>query len=133
MKPAAFLGGPAPYHPPATPLCRTEDAPAAYVPRQPARLTVRADGWVYLNGEAAKLLPAGVYAADLRPPLKPGEPWHLDLRPGGLCQLLPVGQTDGVRFRALGRTRQMLGACAGPLSFCLGTNQHDLFALSANS
>ncbi len=122
------------YRPPAlTP--RTEDARAVYQPRTAPRLTVRADGWVYLNAEAARLLPRGDDTADLRAPLRHTDGWHLDCRPGGLCKLLPVGQTGGVRFRALPRVRALLGAAADSRTFELipASNQlFRLFALSAN-
>lgn len=92
------------------------EAPAAYAPRAVAVLTVRRAGhWVYLNAEAARALPAGhEYTADLRPPARARDGWHLDVRPGGPSTLAPVGTTGGLRFRAPARVHALLSALAPP-------------------
>ncbi len=130
--PTGLVGGAA-YHAPAGPVSRTEDPRAAYVPRAAPRLSVRADGWVYLNAEAARLLPKTDHTADLRMPIRHGDHWYLDCRPGGLCRLLPVGTSGGVRFRALSRARLLLGSTPGPLLFALEPAGNGLFRLFAES
>lgn len=132
-QPQSFLGGPAPYHPPATPPARTEDTRAPYVPRTEARVAVRADGFVYLNAEAARLLPPGDGTIDLRAPVRDRDAWHLDCRPGGHYRRSPIGQTGGVRFKAAIRTNQILGASPGPLHFGLEPVGNDLFRLYTES
>lgn len=137
--PQAFLQHPAygARHPqPVGPAMYTHEPRAPYVPRMAARVSVRADGWVHLNAEAALLLPPGDGTADLRTPIRHADNWHLDCRAGGLCKLLPVGATGGVRFRALTRVRALLGVSPGPLHFQLehvGNGLFKLFAESANN
>lgn len=117
------------YRPLATTPCRTEDARAPYVARTTARLTVRADGAVHLNAEAARLLPKGDGTIDLRPPIRDRDEWHLDCRPGGHYRRQPVGTSGGIRFKAATRTNAILGVGVSELHFILEHVGNDLFRL----
>lgn len=128
ITPQSFLGGPA-YHAPATPPSRTQEPRVAYVSQAEPRLSVRADGFIHLNAEAARLLPAGDGTIDLRAPIRERDNWHLDCRPGGHYRRLPVGMSGGIRFKAAPRTHLILGACATVLHFRLQHVGHGLFKL----
>jgi hypothetical protein len=130
-QPQNLLGTPSygSHHPqPVGPGSYGHEPRAPYVPRTEPRLTVRADGSVHLNAEAARLLPDGE-TIDLRPPIRERDNWHLDTRPGGHYRRLPVGNSGGVRFKAAARTNAMLGACSEVLHFTLEHVGHGLFKL----
>jgi hypothetical protein len=116
-------------HPPQVGISRMEEARAVYVTRMAPRLSVRPDGLVCLNAEAARLLPPGDGTIDLRPPIRDRDAWHLDCRPGGHYRRLPVGQSGGIRFKAAARTNVMLGVAAEPLHFGLEHVGNGLFRL----
>ncbi len=131
--PQSYHGAPnlSSYRPAATAVCRTEEARAPYVPRSEASLTVSSDGYVHLNAEAARLLPAGDGTLDLRPPVREGrgDCWQLDARAGGRFPRRPVGTTGGIKFRAATLVGKMLGCLAGPASFIIEPVGNDLFWL----
>ncbi|MGI4864166.1 MAG: hypothetical protein ACRYFZ_09615 [Janthinobacterium lividum] len=134
-QPQNFLNAPQPggYHPPATPPSQTEEVRARYVSRLEPRLTVRADGSVHLNAEAARLLPDGDGTIDLRPPIRERDSWHLDCRAGGHYRRLNVGTSGGIRFKAAARTNAMLGIGVEELRFGLERVGNDLFRLYTES
>jgi hypothetical protein len=121
QQPQSFLGG-QPYGVPATPISQPQEVRAVYVTRMTPRLSVRPDGLVCLNAEAARLLPPGDGTIDR-------DAWHLDCRPGGHYRRLPVGQSGGIRFKAAARTNVMLGVAAEPLHFGLEHVGNGLFRL----
>jgi hypothetical protein len=127
--PTSLLSSSGGYHPPAFQPTQTQEPRVPYVPRQSARVAVRADGFVHLNAEAARLLPAGDGTIDLRHPVRERDSWHLDCRPGGYYRRLPVGQSGGIRFKAAARTNAILGAAPGPLYFELECVGNGLFRL----
>ena len=131
--PQNLLGGGSRYEVAATPISRTEDMRAPYVHRAVARLTVRGDGFITLNAEAARLLPAGDGTIDLRAPIRDRDNWHLDCRPGGHYKRLPVGTSGGVRFKASPRAHAILGACAEVQYFALEHVGNGLFRLYTES
>jgi len=103
-EPHALLGGPG-YRVLATPVSVTEDARAPYAPRAEPVLSVRRDGQVLLNAEAARLLPRGATAAELRYPVRARDSWHFSCQATDRCRLRPNGR--GLYFRAPLASREL--------------------------
>ena len=132
-QPNAFLNQPGygSHLPPPAPPQQTEDPRAEYARRTEPVLRVEEDGYVYLNAEAARLLPKNDNTIDLRSPVREGrgDAWHLDARAGGRFARRPVGTSGGVKFRAAALVRLMLGCQSGGLSFELEHVGNGLFRL----